>query len=134
MTQYQVTLNEQTLQRLVTSDSQLAHLLEAILWKRFSTRCSMHSSVSSRRRSATNVPTSDKAIVTATSPASSRRGRDAHLAGAPGARRRLLPRALPPLPAQRTSSHPHLDGDGRPRRLPAQSDAHYRRALWLGVR
>src|SRR5258706_10706408 len=31
MTQYQVTLNEQTLQRLVTSDSQLAHLLEAIL-------------------------------------------------------------------------------------------------------
>jgi putative transposase len=31
MTNYQITLNEQTLQRLFTSDSQLAHLLEAIL-------------------------------------------------------------------------------------------------------
>jgi transposase-like protein len=31
MTQYQVTLDEQTLQRLFTSDRQLAHLLEAIL-------------------------------------------------------------------------------------------------------
>jgi putative transposase len=31
MTQYQVTLNEQTLQRLFSADSQLAQLLEAIL-------------------------------------------------------------------------------------------------------
>jgi transposase-like protein len=31
MTQYQVTLNEQTLQRLFTSDHQLAQLLESIL-------------------------------------------------------------------------------------------------------
>src|SRR5258707_4936559 len=31
MTSYQITLNEQTLQRLFTSDSQLAHLLEALL-------------------------------------------------------------------------------------------------------
>jgi putative transposase len=31
MTQYQVTLNEQTLQRLFSGDSQLAQLLESIL-------------------------------------------------------------------------------------------------------
>jgi hypothetical protein len=62
MTQYQVTLNEQTLQRLFTSDHQLAQLLESILNKALDAQVSEQV-----QRSAMNGRTSGKAIATGTS-------------------------------------------------------------------
>lgn len=129
MTQYQITLDPQTLQRLFSGESQLGQLLEAVLNQ------VLEAQVSEQLQAARYERTDERQGYRNGYKPRRLTTRVGRLAlRVPQVREGRVDRALRPLPTQRTGAHPDAHGDGRQRRLDAEGGTHYRGVVWDELR